>query len=241
MKFTIRENRFLFKWYHGPVLTYLLALSFEGMGWKTKYGESELLRWNSPGIGKRKHREFRPDYEAVNSTSFLACELKVGFSRKRKSELSTSDPHVSQFIRESKHTVKRANSLGLKPIYALVLGCELPTSLMNHLSKLSKNFLFIQLVQSSTENECCYPLIHKANGYKLKLLKSRFNSVSRKNWPMFENYNKSIKKRLRKKNHKDPKSAADDILNRVFKQNPGEVKLQDIFSSLSVGKKLSSW
>jgi hypothetical protein len=61
-----------------------MALASEGMGWRITFGESELLRWNFSGITKRKHREFRPDYEAVNSTSFLACEIKVGFSFEAK-------------------------------------------------------------------------------------------------------------------------------------------------------------
>ena len=241
MKPTSKEDRFLFKWYHGPVLTYLVAQTFEDMGWKTTFGESELLRWNSPGIKKRKSREFRPDYEAFNAKFFLACEIKVGVTRKRKSEISSRDHHTSQFIREAKQTVRRAKSLKLKPIFALALGCNIPGSLMKRLTKHAKNFLFLHLKPSSMKNEYCYPLIHETSGYRLKPLKNRFNSVSQKNWPMFKKYNKSIKTVLNKNKYIDPRSAAYDILDRVFKQDPGEVKLQNIFSSLTVGKKLSKW
>ena len=244
MKIENRESRFLFNWYHGPVITYMLFHVFKKLGWSVTFGESEFLKWELPTLTNRKPKDFRPDFEAVSSKYFFACEIKVGFSRNRKSELSLSDPHISQFLRESKFTVNRADSLGLKPIYSLALGCSIPSDLFAKLQKSSGNFIFLKITPSNYETEICNPVIDdiaNTNKSDLLSLKHHFNSTSSEKWSRFAKYNRSIKKLLNATNHNSPRSAAIDIIKNVFREDPKSVKLQNLFSSLSVGRSLNSW
>lgn len=218
-----------------------MALTFDSMGWKTTFGESEFLKWEHPDLETRKTHDFRPDYEAINSDSFFACEIKVGFSRKRKSELSTKDPHIKQFKREAKNTVESASIHNLKPIFSLALGCDIPKSLLNILNKTSKNFIFIHFIPSKQDEETCHPIIVKTKGYQLLGLRRRFNSVSQKKWSRFDKYNSFMLELLNTKEHKTPRSAAEDIITKIFNKNPEVTKLQNLFSSLSVGKSLKYW
>ena len=68
-----KADRFLFKWYHGPIISYMLALTFESLGWKTTFAESEFLKWRSLDLDVRKPHDFRPDYESKDTESFFAC------------------------------------------------------------------------------------------------------------------------------------------------------------------------
>ena len=177
----------------------------------------------------------------MNSDFLFACEIKVGYTRKRKSPLSEKDKHIQQFLRESNNTVELARHLDREPIFSLALGCDLPKNLFNQLCNMSKKFMLINLVPSDQNSETCYPKIQKIKGYNLRGLKDHFNSFSQKNWTKFEKYNRLIKKLLNSKSYRNPRSAAEDIIVKVFKKDPNKVKLQNLFSSLSVGRSLSKW
>ena len=234
-------DRFLFKWYHGPIISYMLALTFESSGWRTTFAESEFLKWKSSDLDNRKPREFRPDYEAQNNEAFFACEIKVGYTRKRKSPLQETDKHVEQFRREAKNTVKSAEQFKLKPVYGLALGCDLPEKICKELSKISKNFILLKVKPGEQGDKNYHPLIEKVQGYKIPELKRQFNENSKKKWRQFANYNQSIIKLLASTDFPSPRSAAEDIAKKLFKKDPNEIKWQNLFSSLSVGKSLKYW
>ena len=236
-----KADRFLFKWYHGPIISYMLALTFESLGWKTTFAESEFLKWRSLDLDVRKSHDFRPDYEAKDIESFFTCEIKVGYTRKRKSPLPETDKHVEQFRREAKNTVKWAQRLKLKPVYGLALGCDLPAKVCKELNQISKHFILLKVKSSEQGLETCYPLVDKIQGYEIPDLKHQFNANSQKEWRQFANYNKSILRLLAKTDYPSPRSAAEGFAKKVFGKNPSEIKWQNLFSSLSVGKPISKW
>ena len=236
-----KADRFLFKWYHGPIISYMLALTFESLGWKTTFAESEFLKWRSLDLDARKPHDFRPDYESKDTKSFFACEIKVGYTRKRKSPLAETDKHVEQFRREAKTTVKWAKQLNLKPVYGLALGCDLPVKVFKELNQISKQFILLKVKSSEHGLETCYPLVEKIQGHEIPDLKHQFNANSKKEWRRFANYNKSILRLLAKTDYPSPRSAAEDIAKKLFKKDPEKIKWQNLFSSLSVGKPISKW
>jgi hypothetical protein len=219
----------------------MLALTFESLGWKTTFAESEFLKWRSLDLDVRKPHDFRPDYESKDTESFFACEIKVGYTRKRKSPLPETDTHVEQFRREAKNSVTWAKQLNLKTVYGLALGCDLPAKVSKELNQISKNFVLLKVKPSEQGLETCYPLVEKIQGYEISDLKRQFNANSKKEWRRFANYNTSIQSLLAKTEYPSPKSAAEAMAKKVFGKNPSEIKWQNLFSSLSVGKPISKW
>jgi hypothetical protein len=219
----------------------MLALTFESLGWRTTFAESEFLKWKSSDLDNRKPHEFRPDYEAQNNEAFFACEIKVGYTRKRKSSLPETDKHVEQFRREANNTVKWAKRLKLKPVYGLALGCDLPVKVCKELNQISKHFILLTINSSEQGLETCYPLVEKVQGYEISDLKHQFNANSQKEWRQFANYNKSILRLLAKTDYPSPRSAAEGFAKKIFGKKPGEIKWQNLFSSLSVGKSINKW
>ena len=69
----------------------------------------------------------------------------------------------------------------------------------------------------------------------------QFNENSQIEWRQFANYNKSILRLLAKTDYPSPRSAAEGFAKKVFGKNPSEIKWQNLFSSLSVGKPISKW
>jgi hypothetical protein len=236
-----KADRFLFKWYHGPIMSYMLALTFEGLGWKTTFAESEFLKWRSIDLDVRKPHDFRPDYEAKDAESFFACEIKVGYTRKRRSPLPETDKHVAQFRREAKTTVQWAKRFKLTPVYGLVLGCDLPVKVCKELKRISKHFILVKVKPSEPGLETCYPVIEEIQGYEISDLKHQFNANSQKEWRRFADYNTSILRWLANTDYPSPISAAEGFAKKIFGKNPSDIKWQNLFSSLSVGKSLSKW
>jgi len=170
----------------------------------------------------------RVDFEARNREIFFGCEIKVGWSKKRK-RIGISDPHLGQFRKEAKKIVDIASNFNLKPHYSIALGCRISDELLQNIQSICKDssvFVF----RPNEEDSSSFPVIKEVIGSDIDVcLINAMNNISKERWNTYKDWNSKIESLAQKAN--TPEDIFNHFAKNILKRNPEDVNWQNLFSS----------